>query len=152
MNPKITTIAEEKAVEFIQAVVGKKVTHIWRGYGTAIFIEVGVLTKDDSENNPSGEFTIAIEGTWRLEEKDKVIYGADNDDVTLTKSIKCLEDLEVTNIKFFGRLKEIEIEFDNSIYLSSFAMNSGELEWSVRSNKTWLYYKSNEFVFEVSKT
>ena len=148
MSVKLTTITEDEAKSFIQVLVGREVTHVWRGYGTAIFIEIGKLIKKEDRKNPDGEFTIAIEGTWRVEEGNEIIIGTDEDDAKLNKIFTIFKNLEVTNLNFFARLKEIEIEFNKDLWLSSFEMIGGDPQWSIKNDKTWLYYKSNKFVLE----
>jgi hypothetical protein len=61
--------------------VGMKVSHLWRGYGSAIFLEFGNLSpgsarRDGSPGNPMGEITIGIEWSWRIENATSIICGS----------------------------------------------------------------------------
>ena len=48
--------------DFRQAFIGQDVSHVWRGYGSALFVEFGVLRAsaaerpDGSQGNPKASF------------------------------------------------------------------------------------------------
>ena len=65
----------EVAEQIVEELHGQKVTHIWRGAGTAIFLELGNLAKSKN-NHLSGEFTISIEWSWRLENHHSILLGS----------------------------------------------------------------------------
>jgi hypothetical protein len=58
---------------FRNALIGKPVSHVWRGYGSAFFLEFGKLTprkrKSGEAGNPMGELTLMVEWSWRIERK-----------------------------------------------------------------------------------
>ena len=50
---------------FFNSLLGKPATHIWRGYGSALFIEFGQLTpRSGNGENDRGEITLMIEWSW----------------------------------------------------------------------------------------
>jgi hypothetical protein len=53
--------------------LGMEVTHVWRGYGSALFLEMGKLTpqmrRDGTPGNPKGEMELMIEWNWRIEDE-----------------------------------------------------------------------------------
>lgn len=48
-------ITTEEAITFISPFLGKEISRVWQGHGSAIFLEVGELTDN------KGELTIMIE-------------------------------------------------------------------------------------------
>jgi hypothetical protein len=63
---------------FSAATFGMPVSHFWRGYGSALFLEFGLLSaqldkdgsprlrRDGTSRNPLGEVTLMIEWSWRI--------------------------------------------------------------------------------------
>ncbi|MEN8169728.1 MAG: hypothetical protein ABFS08_05845 [Pseudomonadota bacterium] len=98
--------------------------------------------------NPFGEFTISIEWSWRIENKNSIILGSWSEDHEIDAITKILNGLTIKNISFFARLKEIEVELSKDRWLTSFATEKGDPQWSIKNNDTWLYFKSGRFVSE----
>ncbi|TYC87994.1 hypothetical protein FMM79_11085 [Novosphingobium sp. BW1] len=50
---------------FATSLIGLPISHVWRGYGAALFIELGNLTPvakhDGSPGNPEGEVSLGVE-------------------------------------------------------------------------------------------
>jgi hypothetical protein len=56
---------------------GKTVSHVWRGHGSALFLELGKLSekglrKDGSRKNPAGEISVLADFGWRIERKRSI--------------------------------------------------------------------------------
>ena len=49
----------------IAPLLGMPISHPWKGYGSAIFLELGAL--DEAKNNSNGEACICVEWDWRVE-------------------------------------------------------------------------------------
>ncbi|MEG8055022.1 hypothetical protein QP185_20580 [Sphingomonas aerolata] len=53
---------------FAASLIGLPISHVWRGYGSAIFIECGklhpVANRDGSTGHPEGEVSLGVE--WEL--------------------------------------------------------------------------------------
>lgn len=67
------------AFPFFDALIGKPVSHIWSGHGSAIFIEFGELTirtnEDKNTAQPFGELSLMIEWSWRIERPKSILGG-----------------------------------------------------------------------------
>jgi hypothetical protein len=65
---------------FFDSLVEKQVSHVWRGHGSAIFVEFGELSTDldrvNGKTNPSGELTLMIEWSWRIERTRSILCGS----------------------------------------------------------------------------
>ena len=74
---------EDLFSEFTTPLLGLPVTHIWRGAGSAIFLEFGELHpttwRDGSTGNPKGEWAIMIEWSWRVEGRKSILCGSWSD-------------------------------------------------------------------------
>jgi len=60
-----------KAFNLAVSLVGKPISHVWRGYGSALFIGFGSLRsiakRDGSSSNPEGDVSLGGEWSWRIE-------------------------------------------------------------------------------------
>lgn len=71
---------------FREAAKGMAVSHIWRGHGSALFIEFGELTSgtrkrgDGSPGPLEGQIGLMIEWSWRIEDERSIVCGSWSDD------------------------------------------------------------------------
>ncbi len=69
---------------FAKKLADKQVTHLWFGFGSSLFIELGELTsyqrRDGSDGPPMGEMGIMIEQDWRLEGRKSILCGSSSND------------------------------------------------------------------------
>jgi len=67
---------------FRAALIGRRVSHVWRGYGSALFLEFGALSpsegmrKDGSSRAPKGELGLTIQWSWRFEVERSIVCGS----------------------------------------------------------------------------
>lgn len=63
---------------------GLPVSSVWRGHGSAIFLEFGRLTpgtrRDGTPAEPDGEFGLMIEWSWRIEGPSTILCGSWSDE------------------------------------------------------------------------
>jgi hypothetical protein len=65
--------AAEAFHHIAHALKGARISHVWRGYGSALFVECGLLSdsqvrrKDGSSGNPKGRWSIGLDCDWRIE-------------------------------------------------------------------------------------
>ena len=69
-------ITENQFKEISSGIIGLPVSHVWRGYGSAIFLEFGDLEYSKRLNNPRGEFSLCVEWSWRIENKRSIWFGS----------------------------------------------------------------------------
>ena len=66
------------------AVIGMPISHVWRGHGSALFIELGALaprtSRDGSAGEPQGEAGVMIEWSWRIEDGPSIACGSWSDE------------------------------------------------------------------------
>ena len=69
--------------ELCAPLIGLPVSRVWQGYGSAIFLEFGLLRsrrkRDGSPSSPRGEWGLMIEWSWRIEGKRRIWCGSWSD-------------------------------------------------------------------------
>jgi hypothetical protein len=137
---KLTDMKDEcVSAEFeksIASITGLCVNHIWRGYGSAIFLEIGSLLpgrirRDGTPGNPIGEFTVCIEWSWRIEGKRRIWCGSWTEEEKWPKTFARLTGSLVESVSLFGRIPEIDVGFSNGLHLLSMMTAEGDPEWGL---------------------
>jgi hypothetical protein len=124
---------------FREALIGKSVSHVWRGHGSAIFLEVGELSppskrRDGSLGEPTGELSVCIEWSWRIERIRSILGGSWSSERTWPGFFKRLHNAVVLDFQTFGRLPEMELSLSNGLRLVSFMTAEGQPQWYVINN------------------
>lgn len=122
------------AKPFINALKGKPVSLVWRGYGSAIFLEFGDLENartSRSKSKPSGEITLMIEWSWRIERPKSILCGSWSSERRWPAMFKKLIGSKVTNIEIFGPIPEIAISLSNGLRVVSFMVEEGQPQWAL---------------------
>ncbi|WP_108811887.1 hypothetical protein [Sphingorhabdus sp. Alg231-15] len=125
---------------FAENLIETKVAHVWRGHGSALFLELGNLTprtrRDGTPGDPKGEVTICIEWSWRIENDTAIICGSWSDEELWESSFDQLRQQRVKKLELFGRLPEIELTLDGGNRLLSFSTTDGQPQWYVTDHRT----------------
>lgn len=127
------------ATPFIEALIGKRVSHVWRGYGSAIVLEFGELApakiRRGKEGNPSGELSLMIEWSWRIENPRSILGGSWSSEAKWQGMFGKILGANVTDIEFFGRIPEVSISLSNGRRVASFSTVEGQPEWALLTRK-----------------
>lgn len=134
---------------FVSALVGQPVSHVWRGHGSALFLELGRLDHSRSRH-PRGAHGISIEWSWRIQDQTSVVLGTFSSDEKLDAAPGLLQGAVIREISFFGVLPEVEVLLDSGLRLLSFATQEGDPEWAIRVHDTSLHVRGGQLVFEHS--
>lgn len=117
----------------LSRLIGMPVSHIWRGYGSALFLEFGTLSerskRDGSAGDPEGEMSLMIEWSWRIEGKRSILCGSWGDERRWSRVFHVLQGRVVHNASFFGHLPEIEIQLSNGARVISFMTSEVDPAW-----------------------
>ena len=122
-------ITIRKVKKDLQQIVGKKISKAWKGYGSALFLEIGELHNElawEKGGKPTtaatGEWTLSSEGAWRLVKNNKEVIDAKNAQKTeITSLIKKFEGLHIKSIIMTKSLKVLLsnnslVEFNKADY------------------------------------
>lgn len=130
-NPMFKRISEKQFKELIAPCIGMKVSKVWRGYGSAIFIEAGTLSHRPKHNNPIGEFSFMIEWSWRVEKPRSIWFGSFSSDKIIAARLKQLEGREILDVSVNGRLPELVVQLSGSLWIHSFMTECSQPEWCI---------------------
>ncbi len=123
---------------FRTALLGKRVSHVWRGHGSALFLEFGSLTvrrkRDGRVGHPQGELTLGIEWSWRIENRSSILGGSWSAERGWPTLFKKLKGRKVTSVDIFGMLPEIAVSLSNGLKVISFMTADGQPSWSLVSH------------------
>jgi len=123
------------ASPFIEALKGKSVTHVWRGHGSAIFLEFGALTetrrRDGTPGQPDGELTLMIAWSWRVERPRSILCGSWSSERRWPAMFRHLVGNEVSQVEFLGKLHEISVSLSNGLRVVSFMTAEGQPSWAL---------------------
>jgi hypothetical protein len=116
-------------------VVGLPISDIWRGHGSAIFLEFGRLTPTmrvtGEAGKPEGEFGLMVEWSWRVEMGERIICGSWSDEALWQLALTNLKSATVDSITTFGELPEIVASFSNGMRILSFMTAEGDPAWAL---------------------
>ena len=131
-----------KHVPKVFDITGMIVSKVWRGAGTAIFLELGELQGKKQQ----GEATISIEWSWRVDDGRKVLIGSFNEDDEIELVIALLHGLKIDGVELYSTLPEISVHFADGKSLCSFSTVDGDPQWAIRVANDYLYAENGLMV------
>jgi hypothetical protein len=112
---------------------GQPISYLWRGYGSAVFIEFGDLTprtnRDGSPGHPEGQVSLGVEWSWRIEDDATILSGSWSEEDLWEPTFSRLRNTQVESVKVFGKLPEIELSTDRGVRFISFSTTDGQPQW-----------------------
>jgi hypothetical protein len=127
------------ASPFFDALIGKAVSHVWRGHGSAIFLEFGKLTlstkKGKAPGQPVGELSLMIEWSWRIERPKSILGGSWSAEGRWPEMFEKLKGATVSEVHVCGELPEICVSLSNGLRVASFMTAEGQPEWALISRR-----------------
>ena len=124
---------------FFDALIGKTVSEVWRGAGSAIFIEFGNLTqttmRDGSPGQPNGELTLMIEFSWRISDDKAILAGSFSSETDWSGILRSMVGSSVIAVEIFGELPEILVSLSCGKRAASFMTADGQPEWAIISRQ-----------------
>ncbi|MCP4561120.1 MAG: hypothetical protein GY873_14415 [Bosea sp.] len=96
---------------FRVAAYGLAVSNVWRGHGSALFVELGRLTpttrRDGTSARAEGEVGLMVEWSWRIEDARSIVCGSWSGEGLWKPTFARLVGQRVDTISTFGRLPEV---------------------------------------------
>jgi hypothetical protein len=134
-------VSKEEFYSFINPFLGIKVTNVWRGFGSALFLELGKLTKrsfalkDGSRKEYyEGKHTIFIGFGWRVERIASIYFGSWSTNKIIDNRFSKLNNKSILELDFEGRLPELRLKLSDGLWIHSFSTSEGQPEWYIRLN------------------
>lgn len=145
---------------FHDALIGLPVSHFWRGYGSAIFLEFGHLTprtrQSGKPSNPQGELSLMIQWSWRIENATTILCGSWSEEPRWEPTFDLLRNKRVVELSVVGRLPEIVVGLSEGLWVSSFMTAEGDPQWSLFDRRSstvrWLCVRDGSLQIELPKS
>ena len=144
-----TVLTSEEFEELARSLFGLVVSLPWKGYGSAIFFELGSLSPLESKrrHHNKGEACIAVQWDWRVEAEAAVLYGSSNSRPTIEAGVLTLQGTTVESVAVVGHIPELVVHFSNGHCLRTMVMVTGDPEWSVKlPDGKWIYARSGRLI------
>ena len=121
---------------FGDGLIGLPLSHLWRGAGSAIFLEFGRLTPrvprpSGEVGNPHGQFGLMIQWSWRIENAGSILCGSWSEERLWKPTFDLLQNKNVVELSLFGRLPEVSVALTEGLYVSSFMTAEGDPSWTL---------------------
>jgi hypothetical protein len=137
LPPKMALMAmlsEQEFQDCVRVLQGLEVSLAWKGYGSAIFLELG--------RHEQGEACLCVEWDRRVENGSSILFGSSDTRPEIADGIRGLQGSRVDDIAAVGAVPEILASFSNEQRLRSMAMTIGDPQWGVRlPSGSWLSAK-----------
>jgi hypothetical protein len=118
--------------------IGQTARGCWLGYGSVLFLEFGQPQPlHDGRNHPSGEWGLWCEQVeWRIELRDEVVAGSEDDRATMERGIKQLDGKTFVSGKLFPLSGDSALTFSDDLVLRTFVITSEEdARWTFRDRE-----------------
>ena len=145
INVDISEIKKELGL-----LAGKKVSHVWRGHGTYASLEVGEIHEKEVDSPKGkytvkeGDWTVALDGDWKMYKGDGEIADSVNDDLkVLDFKLELLKDLTIKSINLSEDRKSASIFFDKDLAVVAKAAEYGFLSLANFGRKRALVFGPN---------
>ena len=133
--------------KLVHPMLGLTVSRAWKGFGSAIFLELGKLSPpEEGENNSMGEFTIQPGFDWRVEANGMILFGSQNSTPEIESRIVSFHGASVQKISVEGAVPEMVIEFSTGYTLHSMTLFTGQPEWGIRlESQDYIFVKNGQY-------
>lgn len=121
--------------KFTRDLTNQPLSHVWTGYGSALFLDFGTLAptvlRDGRDGEPLGEMSVMVDFGWRIEGRKSIICGSWSDDDKWERGFSVIRNQHLASISPFGRLLEIDLAFSNGAHCVIFNSGQGYPEWAI---------------------
>lgn len=144
--PMQSTDSIEAARDFAGSLEGAVVFRVWRGAGSAVFLELGELSGGAEGEREMG---IGIEWSWRIQKGCRVLLGSWDEPGEIDSVAGLLEGRTVSSVSFFLEVPEVRVRVDGGLPLLSFTTVSGDPQWTLRNaQQRYLYFEGGRYRYE----
>lgn len=133
---------------------GLTVSHAWRGYGSALFLEMGELTdsillrRDGSQRNPTGQVSVCLYDGWLILADQKPVYTTEVDESLWADLLAFCVGRFVMKIEVAGNQPELRIRLSGEIEIKACSQEDRSADWAVAFQRMmppqWLYLNQGE--------
>jgi hypothetical protein len=113
--------------------IGMPISYIWRGHGSAMFIEIGDLSpkqrRDGTPGHPQGDISLGVEWSWRVEDARSIACGSWSEESLWEPALDRLRNAEIIGCESFGFLPEIAVTTTAGLRFITFSTTDGQPQW-----------------------
>jgi len=125
--------------EILSVCKGLKISHVWRGVGACLVLEVGRLSKSVTGGQPDGQLCFMFECDWRVERPRSIHFGSGDSTRLIESRIASLLGVRLIDAVLDERLRELMLRFDDGRTFRTFTCWSGQPRWNVGFRDGALY-------------
>ena len=143
-------ITLEQFADLTASLVGLPVSSAWRGYGSALFFELGELRPAEPPGrHERGEAHVMIQWSWRIERARSIEVGSWSTDARIDAGIKRLTGPHVTSLAVDGRLPELIVALSDGRWVRSFMTAEGQPQWVVfLQDESWVTVEGGSLIHD----
>jgi hypothetical protein len=112
-----------------EAMARMRLSNVWRGFGSTLFLEFGELTRKYDCHHAKGEISAMIPWNWRIEHGSAIICGSDFEE-PWAPTFERLVGTTVHDVTTFGRLPELYVSLSDQYHVASFMTGKGDPTWA----------------------
>lgn len=138
-------LSEQEVRDKLRTLEGLEIALTWKGYGSAIFLELGRLSGSETTRGrrDHGEACVMIHWDWRVESDTAVLFGSSNSGPKIEAGIRRLHGTRLESNLVTGRVPDVVGYFSNGLCLRSFAAVTGNAHWAIKlPSGSWLSARS----------
>lgn len=129
-NPPLIHTQFEEA---ISPLLGLEISLAWKGWGSAVFLELGELTPPgETQRYQRGEITIHLGWEWRLEAEHQILLGCANSSPQIEKFFPRLKGDKIVGITMAPDVPELTIYLSSEARLKTMTTARGYPGWYIR--------------------
>ena len=145
-TPGRTFLTREQIRELTRPLAGMPISLAERGFGSAILLELGALTrytrtyrKRGEVVHHKGEVSLLLEWSWRVESPGAIQFGSWSTNPRITRGVASLQGHTILGVELEGRLPELVLALDGKRWLHTFMTAEGQPAWYIRlRDGAWL--------------
>lgn len=136
------------------ALIGMRVSHIWQGHGSAVFMEFGKLSprqrRNGTDGNLWGEISVGLEFHWRLELGRAIVCGSAGDREIWEANFNLLHGAAVTDLALNGVVPELCLELSTGHRLITCSLYEDGPDWALTDRRhpvaRWISFEDGHIV------
>ena len=132
-------LSVEQANDLLQSLVGLPISKPWKGYGSAVFFELGPLTDEPGHKKSQGQSCINLNWDWRVEGPTQILFGSSNTGPKISDGLSDLLECKIVELTLSGNLPELHARTSSDLRIISASMTAGDPQWNIRLNsESWM--------------
>ena len=132
------SITLEECNEILAVLNGLPVTHVWLGYASSLFLEIGKLKREERQRADGsrlvsvvGQATFMLEPDWRVEGPRSIRFGSGFGERKIANRVTTLKGIRLATTVADGAVPELTITLSDGRRIRTFTNRKAQPCWSV---------------------